>query len=326
MTDPQDRSLCSSPPTYPRRAAKTAPAGRRSRVLAISMVAGLALVMAAACGSSAKSATSTSTAAPKASGPVDVAAAGSLQGLFTSHVGPGFEKATGYTFNGTFGDSGDLATEIEAGTSVQDVFISANPAKNAGLMGTANKNLVSWYAEWGTSPLVLGYSPTSKFATDLKTMPWYQVLALPGILVGRTDPASDPAGELAEEALTGAATTYNEPALKTIATTTSNIYPETTLVGRLQSGQLDVGFFYSVQAEGANPEISSVPLTGESLGAKFTVTILTNAAHMAAAEAFVEYLLGPTPKPVLTSHGVTLVSPPTVTGTAPAALSSVLPS
>ena len=109
---------------------------------------------------------------------------------------PGFHAATGYTFNGTSGDSGSLANEIKGKTVVGDVFISANPSKNTGLEGASNGNWVSWYALFATSPLVLGYNPNSKFAQDLKTEPWYEVLAKPGILVGRTDPATDPKGVL----------------------------------------------------------------------------------------------------------------------------------
>ncbi len=232
------------------------------------------LLVATACGSSSKSTAPTSTAptstappstsapaaAPTGSGPVDVLYAGSLVDLMTNDIGPAFHSATGYTFVGTSGDSGTLANEIKGKTIVGDVFISANPSKNTGLEGASNGNWVSWYALFATSPLVLGYNPNSKFAQDLKTEPWYQVLAKPGILVGRTDPATDPKGVLAVTALEDAAKTYNLPALKTLATESSNVYPENTLVGRLQAGQLDVGFFYSVEAAAAN--IATVPLTG----------------------------------------------------------------
>ena len=47
--------------------------------------------------------------------------------------------------------------------------------------------------------MVIGYNPTSKFATDLQaasngSKPWYQVLEEPGLRLGRTDPALDPKG------------------------------------------------------------------------------------------------------------------------------------
>ena len=46
------------------------------------------------------------------------------------------------------------------------MFVSASPAVNATLEGAANGNWVSWYATFATTPLVLGYNPTSKFAAD----------------------------------------------------------------------------------------------------------------------------------------------------------------
>jgi molybdate/tungstate transport system substrate-binding protein len=238
-------------------------------------------------------------------------------------IGPGFHSATGYTFVGTSGDSGTLANEIKGKTIVGDVFISANPLKNTGLEGASNGNWVSWYALFATSPLVLGYNPHSKFAQDLKTEPWYELLAKPGILVGRTDPATDPKGVLAVTALEDAAKTYDLPALKTLATESSNVYPENTLVGRLQAGQLDVGFFYSVEAAAAN--IATVPLTGiPTLQAEYTVTALNNAPHMSGADAFVEYLLGPEGSAKLTAAGMTLMKPVSVSGTPPASLQAVL--
>ena len=150
---------------------------------------------------------------------------------------------------------------------------------------------VSWYATFATSPLLIGYNPQSKFAQDLKTEPWYQVIIKPGFLLGRTDPATDPKGALAVQALNQAATMYNEPALKAVATSTSNVFAENTLVGRLQAGQLDAGFFYGVEAAAAN--IVTVPIPTPALHATYTITVLNNAPHLAAAEAFVSFLLGP---------------------------------
>lgn len=293
------------------------------------------VLLAAACGRSSKSNSSSTTpttaapaasptsAAAKGSGPVDVLYAGSLVNVMEKQIGPGFNAATGYTFTGFSGDSGALATEIKGKVRQGDVYISASPATNTQLMGPANGNWVSWYALWATSPLVLGYNPSSKFAADLKTKPWYQVLVEPGILVGRTDPATDPKGKLTVEALESAATTYNEPGLKAITTDTNTVYPENTLVGRLQSGQLDVGFFYAAEAKAAN--IPTVLLTGENYAAMYTVTVLNQAPHQAGGEAFVNYLLGPGAKTALNADGFALVTPPKVTGTGvPAGLQSSL--
>jgi molybdate/tungstate transport system substrate-binding protein len=310
------------------------PFGRRVPVLAVALV-GLSVV-AAACSSSSKSAstttgstvTTTSTPSPttaaKGSGPVDVLYAGSLVNVMEKQIGPGFHTATGYTFTGISGDSGALANGIKGRVQQGDVYISANPKKDVGLEGAKNGGWVSWYATFAKSPLVLGYNPSSKFAADLKTKPWYQVLTEAGILIGRTDPVTDPKGALTVEALDQSAAAHNLPALKAIGTSTNNIYPENTLVGRLQAKQLDVGFFYAAEATAA--KIPTVDLTGITLGATYTVAVLKNAPHEAGAEAFVNYVLGAGAKPALESDGFVLVLPPALSGTGvPAGLQSVLP-
>ena len=68
------------------------------------------------------------------------------------------------------------------------------------------------------------------------------------------------------------------------------MFPETSLVGQLQAGQLDAGFFYGVEAAAA--DIKTVPLTGTHLAGDYTITILNKAPHEAAARAFVAFLLG----------------------------------
>ena len=241
------------------------------------------------------------------SGPVDVLSAGSLQDLMQSQIGPAFEKATGYTLNNFSMGSTALASSIAGGTLRGDVFISASPAVNTSLEGSGNGNWVSWYAQFASSPLVLGYDPGSKFAQALKTKPWYVVISEPGFLIGRTDPTTDPKGVLADEALDRAAAKHHLPELETLATESSDVFPETSLVGELQAGQLDAGFFYGVEASAA--DIKTVPLTGTSLSGKYTITILNKAPHEAAAIAFVNFLLGKNGQKILAKNGVTSAKP-----------------
>jgi molybdate/tungstate transport system substrate-binding protein len=239
-------------------------------------------------------------------------------------VGPAFQTASGYSITGFSAGSKDLAAEIKGKVHVGDVFISASPKVTKTLVGAANGNWVNWYATYATSALVLGYNPSSKFAADLKSKPWYDVITEPGIKVGFTDPATDPKGVLTAEALNDTAKSKSMSSLAALAKNTGDVFPEETLVGRLQAGQLDVGFFYVAEATAA--KIPTVPLTGVDLKASYTITILNNAPHEAAAEAFVAYLLGPAGQAVLKADGFTLTSPYKVTGTGvPTSLSSVLP-
>lgn len=291
---------------------------------------GLAL---AACSSSSSSSSSSSapaaspasaaaSASPTGSGPVDVLYAGSLVDIMQNQVGPAFKKATGYSVSGISAGSKDLASEIKGKVHVGDVFISASPTVNASLEGPKNGSWVSWYLTFASSGLVLGYNPNSKFATDLKTKPWYEAITEPGIRVGFTDPATDPKGELVKQALTDTAKSKNLPALNALAADKSDVFPEETLVGRLQSGQLDAGFFYTIEATAA--KIPTVPLTGENLKATYTITVLNNAPHEAAAEAFVSYLLGPSGLAILKQDGFALTTPPTLSGSGlPSSLQSL---
>ena len=243
----------------------------------------------------------------KVSGTVNVLYAGSFLNLMVQQVDPAFHKATGYTVSGYSAGSTALATEIAGGTQVGDVFISASPAVNASLEGAANGDWVSSYEEFGYSPLVIGYNPKSKFAKDLETKPWYEVVDRAGFLLGRTDPTTDPKGVLAVDALTGVALSYDQPNLAPLATSKSNIFEETALIGDLQAGQLDAGFFYAVEASAAH--LKTVPLVGTHLAGQYTVAILTRAPHGAAAKAFVKFLLSAAGQRILKGNGVTPIVP-----------------
>ena len=289
----------------------------RSRLLAL--LAALAVTAAlAACGSSAGGTSHSS----GSKAPVAVLYAGSLVDLMEKQVSPTFKSATGYSVNGFSGGSSALATQITGKVRRGDVFISASPKVTDTLLGAANDSWVSFYATFATSGLVLGYSSHSKFAADLTSKPWYDVITEQGFRIGTTDPATDPKGKLAAQALGDTATAKNLPALKAISSDTKNVFPEETLVGRLQSGQLDAGFFYASEAKAGN--IATVPLTGVDLKASYTISILKGAPNEKGAEAFVAYLLGTAGKAAMTKDGFSLVSPAKLTGSGvPASLQSL---
>ena len=214
-------------------------------------------------------------------GTVNVLYAGSLVNLMEHGIGPAFDHAEGADFRGYAGGSNKLAQEIKGKLVPGDVFISANPKINADLMGAANGGWVDWYVTFAQSPLVIGYNPSSRFAADLKTKPWYEVLQEPGIRIGRTDPKLDPKGRLTLELLKKAAAVYKIPDLsKAVLGAPENpaqVLPEESLVGRLQSGQIDVGFFYSTETTDLKIPAVTLP-AATALSAHYTATVL-NGAH-----------------------------------------------
>ena len=295
-------------------------------------VAGLAFIGLAAAGCSSSSSTTSAatspsrsaSSAPTGSGAVNVLYAGSLVNLITKQVGPAFQTASGYSVTGVGAGSTALVTDIKGKVDKGDVFISASPKATATLMGPSNGNWVSWYVSYASSDVVLGYNPNSKFASQIKSEPWYKAITTPGLKLGFTDPATDPKGKLVAQALSDTAKSKNLPALTAIENDKGNVFPEETLVARLQAGQLDAAFFYTAEAIPA--KIPTVPLTGEDLKATYTASTLAGAPNEAGAEAFIAYLLGPSGQAFLKQDGFDLITPPKVTGSGvPATVQSALP-
>lgn len=251
-------------------------------------------------------------ATARRSGPVSVLYAGSLVTLMRTTIYTAFHRATGYKVTGISGGSTALAQEIKGGVYRADVFISASPTSNKLVEGKANGDWVTWYLTFATSPLLLGYNPSSKFVKTVKTEPWWKVVTKPGFLVGRTNPVTDPKGVLVVKAVDQAAKRQHDPSLKSIVIKPTDIFPETAMVGRLQAGELDAGFFYEVEA--AAGKIPTVPLAGVKEHATYTITVVARAPHPAAADAFVSYMVGGKAKALLRRDGLTELRPPVLTG------------
>jgi molybdate/tungstate transport system substrate-binding protein len=233
--------------------------------------------------------------------------AGSLVGIMENALGPEFTKATEYPFEGFGGGSNEDAAAIKGKVRQADVFVSAAASADHELEGSANGNWVSWYATFTSSDLVLGYDPKTKFGRQLAAgKPWYKVITEPGILVGRTEPKADPKGKLTVEALDAAAKKLHDPGI-TKALKNFPIFEETSMLARLQAGQLDAGFFYVVEAKKA--DVPTVPLTPVYKYADYTVTLLNNAENQSGAEALVAFLLSPRRKTVEKAYGLVPIKP-----------------
>jgi molybdate/tungstate transport system substrate-binding protein len=264
-----------------------------------------------------------------AAGTVNVLYAGSLVNLMEHSIGPAFNKATGDTFQGFAGGSNLLANQIKGKLRRGDVFVSASPKVTTSLMSSANGDWVSWYIGFAQSPLVIGYNPNSSFAADFKSQPWYEVLSKPGIRIGRTDPKLDPKGALTLELVKRAEIKYKMPDLSQkilgAAENPAEVLPEETLVGRLQSGQLDAGFFYTTETSNAN--IPAIALPADiTPKASYTVTILHGAPNPAGADRFLTFLLGPDGQGLMKAHGLAVgrLKPTGDTSSMPADIRSLI--
>jgi molybdate/tungstate transport system substrate-binding protein len=289
--------------------ARTRRSGRVTRRARSAAVLAASAMIAAGSSLVAVASTGAAPAAGEAAAKTKVSAifAGSLVDIMEKAFGPEFTAATGYPFEGFGGGSGEDAAAIKGKVRQGDVFVSAAASADQELQGAANGSWVSWYSTFTSSDLVLGYDPKTEFGKQLAAgKPWYKVIAEPGILVGRTEPKADPKGKLTVEALDAAANKLHDPAL-TKALKHFPIFEETSMLGRLQAGQLDAGFFYVVEAKTAH--VPTVPLTPVYKYADYTLTLLNHAENQSGAEALVAFLLSPKRKAVEKQYGLVPVKP-----------------
>lgn len=245
--------------------------------------------------------------APARAGDVRVLYAGSLTNVMERDLGPAFDRASGLHFVGTGAGSSELANEIKGRLREGDVFISASPKVDESLMGEANGDWVRSYVAFARSPLVIGMSTHGRAAALFRREPWYEALQSPGLRIGRTDPLLDPKGRLTVALLRAAEQRYHLPGLAARVLgpddNPAQVRPEQALVGELQSGQFDVGFFYA--SETTDLHIPSVSLPDDiAPAAHYTVALLQRASDTAGGVAFVRFLLSEQGQRILAAHGL----------------------
>jgi molybdate/tungstate transport system substrate-binding protein len=130
-------------------------------------------------------------------GEIDILYAGSLLSVMETKIGSAFSNL-GYDYRGEGHGSIQNANMIIDGQRFPDVFISvgANPIN---MLINNKPSLAKWYLGFASDEMVIAYNPKSPFASDFQKakrgfVPWYHVLAKPGIKFLRTDPLLDPKG------------------------------------------------------------------------------------------------------------------------------------
>jgi molybdate/tungstate transport system substrate-binding protein len=272
--------------------------------------------------------------------PVLVLYAGSLTTVMEEGVGPAFQQETGFLYRGEGQGSMGAANMIRDRLRTPDIFISADPGVNDKLLvGPANHDMVRWYLAFASGELVIGYNPKSKFAGDFAAAAaghknWYDVLRMPGVRFGRTDPDLDPKGYRTFFLFGAAENFYHRPGMTAFLGLPQNpaqVFPEPELLARMEAGQVDAGIFYrhEVLAHGIPfmtlpPELNqSAPAlaafyakqsftnsNGDTIRGSpilFTVTIPVQATNHRGAVAFVLFLLSPEGRNRLHSAGLNIV-------------------
>lgn len=244
---------------------------------------------------------------PSSQRSVSVAYAGSLTACMEGPLSRALQSRTGIRFVGEGKGSRELANLIAAGLRTPDVFLSADPAILDGLSGSAHGNLVQSYTIFGTSPLVIGYSGRSRFAGAFAQAAagkrsLLAVLSMPGIRVGRTDPRLDPKGKRTIAALT--AIGGHASVVQTILSKESD-YPEEDLAVRVQTGELDAGFFYTTETAPLGLDVVRLPnAVTRASQSVYAIAQMRLAPHPAAARRFLDFLLRGEGRHILERAGV----------------------
>lgn len=302
------------------------------RVVALSALAlsGLSL---SACGA-------TSHSQAKNAGPVHVVYAGSLQNVNNLQIGPAFQKATHYPYQGQGGGSFGMAEEIMSHSIPANVFESVGYAPIQRL----EPKQTTWALQFATSPLVIAYSPTSKFASQLNAIrdgkkplrDLFLLMAQPSFHLGRTNPNTDPQGQAFTMMMELAQRQYNLPAhfAHTILGSLDNphqVYSEEGILTLLQSGGLDASSAFLSEAlerhldyiplpaslNFADPKDAgiyrqvSLQLSNHTVvrGTPLAIDITTVGHPTPGAVAFIRYVLGKSGTEAMHRDGYTTFSP-----------------
>jgi molybdate/tungstate transport system substrate-binding protein len=261
---------------------------------------------------------------------------------FALRAGAGYEQESGASL--------ELVRRVTELHHTPDVIVLADPD----LFGSLLARVTSWHALFGRNRIVIAYTARSRGASEIDADNWWQVLARPGVQVGRADPNTDPSGYRTMLVWQLAARHYAIPDMEARmlrAAPSRNVRPrEADQVALLQSGELDYIWTYEnlaalmglrflklpddidlgSPADSVAYAAASTRVLGKRAGDTLTlrgrpilfgVGVPQAAPHPAVAERFVAYLLSPEGRRILRREHFDALEEPALLGTnVPAAL------
>lgn len=227
----------------------------------------------------------------------------------------------------------NVDVQRQSGGSTKLARMISELGKPADIMASADylvidKMLVPQLADWNTrfatNQIVLCYTPSSRYASEINAENWTEILQRPDVVWGHSDPNLDPCGYRSLMTLQLAEKFADQPGLydKLLANRPEkNVRPKSVeLISMMESGNMDYAFEYMSVAVQHNLKYvvfddhinlgsyamdpfyknAVVKVTGKKPGTfmelrgssiTYGVTMLKAAANPEAAEAFLAYLL-----------------------------------
>jgi|SRR5947209_6099446 len=262
---------------------------------------------------------------------LDIAYAGSMASLMEGRLKALAAQTLKLEMHGRAQGSSALAQLIVAGSIRPDVFMPITPGPMMMVLKAGKAESAQAIAH---TEMVIAYSPRSRFAPRFDAAAkgkenWWEILQEPGLRFGRTDPVTDPQGRNIIFTMMLAAKTYQQSNLveKVLgpAINEKQIFSESTVQARLQSGELDAASAYKVQPGPFNLPYISLPkainLSGESVHADhpdvslsvggktytpepliYYAAVLKDALNSKGAVAFAEWLKGEEAQGIFRRH------------------------
>lgn len=191
-----------------------------------------------------------------------------------------------------------------------------------------NRFLIPEYADWNISfasnEMVIAFTDESHYADEITSKNWYQILAKPDVIFGRSDPNSDPCGYRSVMTTQLTALQEKDPSIEKLLEKDKNsIRPkEVDLLGMLEANAIDYIYIYKSVATQhhlnfvtlndsinlSKPALSDwyaqseVEITGKKPGEFISlkgspmiygITRLKKAPNPAVADAFLDFFFNP---------------------------------
>lgn len=226
------------------RKQRSVPYSRRGFLQA---VGGAGIVVTAGCmteGGAENSTTNRST-------PISILAAGSLNNALLNGLEPVVDASVQIETHG----SAQVARMIDEGLRDPDIVVVADTALFDGPLTP------SWYSIFTSNAIVIAYNEETEEGQRLAASPdeWYTILASDEIALGRSDPKLDPLGYRALFMLELASRYYDTEDLASKLLQRDQIYPESSLISRFETGSVDAVIAYRNMAVERGYEFIDLP-------------------------------------------------------------------
>lgn len=276
-------------------------------------------------------------------GPLVVYTAGSLARPMRAAL-DSFAARSGTTYELEAAGSLETARKLTELGKIPDIVALADEDVFPKLLVPAH---VSWYVRFAENRIILAFTDRSRFAAEIDSTNWWQVLQRPGLEIGRSNPDLDPAGYRTLMVFQLAERRYGSPGLAAQleqAAHPRNMRPkEIELVALLESGDLDYAWFYESMARAsgmryvqlpsavdlgttdqrASYALASVRVIGGSVGdtvtmrgapIRYAFSVPLKASHPALAERFAEFLLSDAGRRALRAEFLSALDAPDAVG------------